>query len=363
MKTIKICTIIGARPQYIKAAMLSKAIKKYNIQKTGFQIKQLLIHTGQHYDKNMYLSFFEQFQVPVPDIDLGISGGTNAEQIFKMTDALLGFAEAIKQMDYVLVFGDTNSTAAGVLAAGELNKPLIHVEAGLRCFKEIPEEINRKMADRAANLLFSYSASAIFNLENEGIFGDIYDVGDITYDAFLENKTLVSRKDAVSFSYYLATVHRAENVNDPYNLLYIFRALNKLKFPIIVPVHPNTKQKLKFTGEDFSNIKFISPISYPGMLYLERGATKIITDSGGIQKEAAWWGVPCVTLRNETEEVDTVMKDWNTLVGANPSRIQDAVSANKEIYADEQISAIKRIYGEGNTATKIIERIVSCDLH
>ncbi len=361
MKIIKICTIIGARPQYIKAAMLTKAIVKYNAQKTGVQIEQLLIHTGQHYDRDMCLSFFEQFQVPVPDIDLGISGGTNAEQIFKMTDALLEFAGTIEQMDYVLVFGDTNSTAAGVLAAGELNKPLIHVEAGLRCFKEIPEEINRKMADRAANLLFSYSAPAISNLENEGISGDIYNVGDITYDAFLENKTLVSRKDAVS--YYLATVHRAENVNDTDNLLRIFRALNKLKFPVIVPVHPNTKQKLKLTGEDFSNIKFISPVSYLGMLYLERGATKIITDSGGIQKEAAWWGVPCITLRNETEEVDTVLEGWNTLVGADPSRIQDAVSANKEIYVDEQISAIRRIYGEGNTATKIIERIVLCDLH
>ena len=363
MKTIKICTIIGARPQYIKAAVFTKAIKRHNTKQTGVVIQQTLIHTGQHYDPEMYSSFFDQLDVPMPDIDLGVSGGTNAEQVSRMMSGLLPSLILMDKMDFILVFGDTNSTAAGALVAKLQDIPLIHIEAGLRCFSYIPEELNRAIADRNADLLFCYSQIAVHNLKAEGIIDGVYDVGDITYDSFITNIQHCKQVEhGISGQFYLATVHRAENVDNVINLRNIFHALSALPLPVLIPVHPNTRKKLLNAGLSFFNIHFIDPVSYFEMLYLESTATAIITDSGGMQKEAAWWGVPCITLRNETEEVNTILSGANVLVGTDPIKIKGAVQ-DIPFRAPVDIQSISRVYGNGETATEIIERIIECALH
>jgi len=357
IKIIRICTIIGGRPQYIKAAALTIAIDKFNEEHKFIQIKQFLVHTGQHYDYDMYNSFFDQLRVPMPDVDLEISGGDHGNMVGRMLIALEEQIKIYTDIDWILVFGDTNSTLAGSLIAAKMNIPLIHVEAGLRCFnKSVPEEINRIIADHLSKMLFCYDPSSIYNLMREGIKSEVHDVGDISYDIFTKYINEAHHLYEIPEKYSLVTIHRAENVNNKNKLIDLMWTINEcsLNKYAVMPIHPNTKQILGNLIEEFNNILFITPVPYFQMLALEKGAELIITDSGGLQKEAYWLNIPCITLRNETEEVETVKAGGNVLVGSSSIKLRKAIT-------NPPITNVKslEIYGDGNTAEKIIERITN----
>lgn len=322
---MKIVSIVGARPQFIKAAVLSREIRKEHTE--------VLVHTGQHYDANMSDIFFSELDIPVPEYHLGIGSGPHGKQ----TGEMLAAIEAVLSKecpDWVIVYGDTNSTLAGALAAVKMKMHLAHVEAGLRSFnKSMPEEINRVLTDHAADLLFCPTVTAVENLKEEGISQGVYLVGDVMFEAhawaaekcrastgFLDLHGLSPQK------YLLATIHRAENTDNPEKLLSILSALSQLGQLIIWPVHPRTANKLReINWHAPENIRLISPASYLEMVSLEQNARLILTDSGGVQKEAYWTGVPCVTLRDETEWVETVNSGWNRLAGTQTQAILDAV--------------------------------------
>ena len=337
---MKILTIVGARPQFIKAAMVSRAIKIRNQSGGTHRITEEMIHTGQHYDANMSQIFFEQMGIPKPVVNLKAGNGTHGEMTGKM---LIGIEQAIieRKPDWVLVYGDTNSTLAGALAAAKLHVPVAHVEAGLRSFnRRMPEEINRVMTDHISSLLFCPTTSSIDNLVNEGITEGIHHVGDVMYDAALIFGKMAAHQSHIlkdlamsSKAYFLATVHRVENTDYPGRLKNILRAFEQLRLPVILPIHPRTRQKVAQLADlDVSllkNIRFIDPVSFLNMVQLEKNAVCILTDSGGVQKEAYYHGVPCVTLRDETEWIETVEMGWNQLVGAEQDKIISAVHCAK----------------------------------
>ena len=322
---MKICSIIGARPQFIKAAPLSGALRK--------KFRETIIHTGQHYDQRLSAIFFEEMGIPEPDYNLGVGSSSHGKQTALM---MVGIEEVLikEEPDMVLIYGDTNSTVAGALTAVKLHYPIGHVEAGLRSFNRgMPEEINRILADRISDLLFCPTSTAIENLKNEGITEGSYLTGDVMYDALLHFREQASSRtgildeyDLTPGTFHLLTVHRAENTDDLRNLRSILSALSRLAERIVFPVHPRTR---KVIGENniriSKNISLIDPVSYLDMICLEQNADKILTDSGGVQKEAYLCGKPCITLRNETEWVETVEDDWNILVGTDPDKIVDAV--------------------------------------
>jgi len=368
---MKIVTIVGARPQFIKAEAVSRAIRECNEKKD--RIHEILVHTGQHYDYPMDKVFFEELELPRPDYHLGVGSGSHGRQ----TGIMLERIEAVLQKErpqVVVVYGDTNSTLAGALAAAKLRIPIAHVEAGLRSYKPaMPEEINRLLTDHVSTLLFSPTDQAVRNLVKEGIRNGttriVKNVGDVMYDSILYYSTVAEKESRILHDlnlfdpqsafrnpqYYLATLHRAENTDDPNRLKSIFRALNKIgeKTPVILPLHPRTKKMMKvhrllFT---FKNVKFIRPVSYLNMLLLEKHAKAILTDSGGVQKEAYWFGVPCVTLREETEWVETVRGGWNVLAGASVKRIVKAVSQTK---GRRRCLKGNKIFGEGKAGQKIV---------
>ena len=360
---MRILTVIGARPQYIKSAMLTKAIEKHNAGNPEIPIEQIVIHTGQHYDYSMHGSFFDQLQIPMPDIDLGIAGGGHGNMVGRMTIALEKEIQTFwLPVDYILVFGDTNSALAGALAASKLHIPVIHVEAGLRCRnKRVPEEINRILIDHVSDLLFCYGTDSGLNLMAEGIVKNVFMVGDISYDAFLKYCTARTLRKLPE-KYCLATIHREENVFEEEKLINLLKAISQATdLPVIMPIHPNTKGKLTLANFfEPVNFNFIDPVSYFEMLALEKGAEIIVTDSGGVQKEAFWFGVPCITLRNETEELATIWGGGNVLVGNNPERIKNAFKDRtrfkpSEFYIED--------YGNGTVAEQIVKEIVECDLH
>jgi len=358
---VKILTIVGARPQFIKAAMVSRAIVAHNTNGAGPVIVEEIIHTGQHYDVNMSDIFFQQMQIPQPAVNLGAGTGMHGE----MTARMLSQIEqeiVTRNPDWVLVYGDTNSTLAGALAAAKLHVPVAHVEAGLRSFnKRMPEEINRILTDHVSSLLFCPTHAAVSNLGNEGITQGVHHVGDVMYDAALIFGEIAGRKSAIlrdlsltPGKYHLATVHRAENTDDSSRLQNIIKAFHALEEPVVLPLHPRTKKILQSISPSLltphSSLRIIDPVSFLDMVQLEKHAKCILTDSGGVQKEAYFHGVPCVTLREETEWVETVNAGWNQVVGADTEKIISAVHLAR---AGLTITE----YGQGKSADDILRHL------
>ena len=321
---MKIASIVGARPQFIKAAPLVRAIAERH--------RSVLIHTGQHYDQNMSAVFFEELGLPAADHDLGVGSGTHAQQTGAMMIALEPILTA-ERPDWVVVYGDTNSTLAGALVAAKLNLKLAHVEAGLRSFnRDMPEEINRIVADALAQRLFCPSRTAVENLAREGLVRGVCDVGDLMAEAIAHARERALRQSSVldrlalrERGFVLATIHRAENTDNAARLDEIMRALEAAHEPIVFPLHPRTREALRQSASNPGAIRFIEPVGYLDMVRLEATARVIVTDSGGVQKEAYWLGTPCITARDETEWVETVKAGWNVIVGADSGRIEHAL--------------------------------------
>lgn len=348
---MKIITIVGARPQFIKAAAVSNIIRKEH--------EEILIHTGQHYDENMSKIFFDELNIPRPDYNLEVGSGGHGHQ----TGLMLMKLEEIylkEKPDMVLVYGDTNSTLAGALCASKLLIPVAHIEAGLRSFNmAMPEEQNRILTDHISRLLFVPTETAHKNLNNEGINKGIYNVGDVMYDAVLHFKKLAEDKcdilakiDVQKNEYILATIHRAESTNDRSKLEGIIGALNGCGKKIVIPLHPRTKKYMNDYNLSFNdNIKVIDPVGYLEMVSLEANAAKIVTDSGGVQKEAYFMGKPCITMREQTEWVETVDCGWNIIVGTDKNRIIKAINEFNPSGKREDI------FGDGKAAQKILDKI------
>jgi len=348
---MKILTVVGARPQFIKAAAVSNIIRKEH--------EEILVHTGQHYDENMSKIFFEELKIPKPNYNLGIGSGGHGTQ----TGAMLIKLEELyikEKPDMVLVYGDTNSTFAGAVCASKLLIPVAHIEAGLRSFNmNMPEEQNRILTDHISKYLFVPTTSAVKNLSAEGITRGVYNVGDVMYDATL-NFTKISKEKSKIMEelkisqeeFILATIHRAENTNDINRLRNIIEALNESGQKIILPLHPRTKKYMDDYGLVFkNNIKIIDPVGYLDMISLEMHCTKIVTDSGGVQKEAFFMNKPCITMRDETEWVETVENGWNIVVGTDKAKILDGIVNFKPNKAQQDI------FGDGHAAEKILKII------
>jgi UDP-GlcNAc3NAcA epimerase len=322
---LKVVTIVGARPQFVKAAAISRELRKRH--------EEILVHTGQHYDYEMSGVFFDGLKIPPADVNLGVGSGPHGAQ----TGAMLKGIEDVlvaERPDYMVIYGDTNSTLAGALAASKLNVPVAHIEAGLRSFnRRMPEEINRVVADHLSDILLCPSDTAVSNLANEGISQNVHNVGDVMLDVLNWAKDELRARSADSGhfglgrrSYVVATVHRSENTDDPARLSGILRALDAIGEPVVFPVHPRARKIINGSGFQLKpHVKLIEPLGYLEMVSLTSSSRLVLTDSGGLQKEAYWLGVPCVTLRDETEWVETVQAGWNTLAGADAAAIVEAV--------------------------------------
>jgi len=320
---MKIVSIVGARPQFIKCAPVSRELRKEH--------DEILVHTGQHYDHGMSEVFFEELAIPKPDYNLGIGSGTHGHQ----TGAMLGAIEDVleeEEPDVVLVYGDTNSTLAGALAAAKLHIPVAHVEAGLRSFdRRMPEEVNRVLTDHCSDLLFCPTETAARNLAAEGIMEGVFLVGDVMLDAMEYNRAVAEERsriledaDVRPGEYLVVTVHRPSNTDSRENMAAILGALAEAGRPAVFPVHPRTRRYLGEYGLLAAmpeNVRVTEPLGYLDMIRLMAHAAKILTDSGGVQKEAYMLGVPCITLRENTEWVETVEAGWNVLVGADRGEI------------------------------------------
>lgn len=372
-QSIKIATIIGARPQFIKAAPICRTVEKHNMRYAcGSKIQELLVHTGQHYDYLMSKIFFDELGIPEPAYNLGVGSGNHGQQ----TGLMLQKIEEVlmkERPDYVLVYGDTNSTLAGALAGSKLHIPVIHVEAGLRSYnRRMPEEINRVVTDHISTILFCPTEIAVRNLIKEGLNDAIdniplvINVGDVMYDSLIYNIKIAEQRSKVlelnglsPKRYYLSTIHRAENTDNRGNLCEILMALNNLPLPVVMPIHPRTKLSIKknnIPDIDTSNIKIIDPLSYFDMITLEKNAHAILTDSGGIQKEAYLLKVPCITLREETEWIETVEAGWNVLVGAKREKILEACN---NLFKDKQLANDIKLYGDGHSGERIVDEVVN----
>lgn len=362
---MKLTTVVGARPQFIKAAAVSHAIRIHN-RSGGLPIDESLIHTGQHYDEGMSGVFFDQLGLAEPCRNLGVGSGTHAAQ----TGAMLRGLEACFQQDrpdLVLCYGDTNSTLATVLAAAKLGIPIAHVEAGLRSRNmAMPEEINRIVADKLSDLLFAGTEVACRNLASEGLFAKIRAVGDVMYDCvrlFRESaERLVDplrQRGLVHNGYALATLHRAENADHPDRLQAIVAGLAAVaqRLPVVLPLHPRTRAALARLGLGHEpGLRICEPISYLEMIALEVGTRVVLTDSGGVQKEAYFHGVPCVTIRTETEWLETIESGWNRLADASPTSIAAAAEAMLNF---DRSSPRPDFYGDGHAAEKIIRELLA----
>jgi UDP-N-acetylglucosamine 2-epimerase len=364
---MKILTVIGARPQFVKAAMVSGAIRRLkDDQGVKERLREVIVHTGQHYDYNMSRLFFEELSIPAPDYHLEVGSGNHGV----MTGLILSKAEEVmlkERPDVVLVYGDTNSTLAGALAAAKLHIPVAHVEAGLRSFnKRMPEEINRVLTDHVSAILYAPTDAAVANLRKEGIRNGVEKVGDVMLDAYLANKSLAAAKSRVLEElnlkpkhYALATVHRQENTDSERRLgaiLKAFTAIGKDGFPLVVPLHPRTRKMLAQHGMNAgTGVKLIEPVGYLDMISLEANARLIFTDSGGVQKEAYFAGVPCVTLRDETEWVETVEAGVNLLAGAQ----RDAIVGCYEKALNVDVNLKPGLYGNGQTARAIVQSLLT----
>lgn len=354
---MKIVTVVGARPQFIKAAAVSRVLREKH--------KELLIHTGQHYDSNMSDVFFEELHIPKPDWNLGVGSGSHARQTAEM---MVGIETILleEKPDCLLIYGDTNSTLAGAIAASKIHVPVIHVEAGLRSFNmKMPEEQNRILADHVSSLLLCPTDTAVENLRKEGIQAGVYQVGDVMCDAVLYYSHMMeTRENAYYFgqlhglfasvprvnTWYMTTIHRAENTDDENKIREILEALESLDAPAIFPVHPRTRGMVErlYRQREYKNIVFVEPVGYLTMLYLVRHAVKTITDSGGLQKETYILGTPCVTVREQTEWVETLKGNHNILAKTEKEDIVKKV-IKTEIDWENKLA----YYGDGHASEKI----------
>jgi len=360
---IRVVTIVGARPQFIKAAVVSRVIR------SSEGITEDVIHTGQHYDDDMSAVFFDELDMAEPRMNLGVGSGTHAAQTARMLEALEAALSDLHP-DLVLVYGDTNSTLAGALAAAKIPIPVAHVEAGVRSFnRQMPEEINRVATDHVSDVLFPPTEAARQRLVTEGL-GDrtIVSVGDVMYDAVLHaasrldtRRGLFGRLGVAPGNYLLATIHRAENTDDPGRLGAILRALEAVagEMPVLLPLHPRTRgavQRLAPGELEAGGITVVPPLGYLDMQALEAGASVIVTDSGGVQKEAYWHGVPCVTVRHETEWVELVEAGWNRLAAP-----EDSAEIVRSIRLAGNTADLPRpqFYGDGHAGERIVGALLS----
>jgi UDP-GlcNAc3NAcA epimerase len=362
---VKVATVVGARPQFVKAAILLKAFR------TVRQIETILVHTGQHYDADMSRVFFEELEIPAPQHHLHVGSGSHGSQTGRMLEGLERVFKLVNP-DWVFVLGDTNSTIAGALAAVKLHMAVAHVEAGLRSFnRSMPEEINRVLADHASDLLFVPTPLAVANLLQEGIGGSkVRLVGDVMYDAALYYGSCAERKSTIlerlklgKKNYVLTTIHRPENTDSPEKLRAILLGLSSvaMRLPVLFPVHPRTRNailgKLDI-AEAGKGIRFIDPVGYLDMTMLERNARLIATDSGGVQKEAFFFSVPCVTLRTETEWQELVDMGWNHLT---PPESPDAVSSAILDGLHKEPKQTQNPYGDGHASEQIVQILSGWD--
>ncbi len=355
---MKICTVIGARPQFVKAAVVSAEFAKHK------SINEVIIHTGQHYDPAMSEIFFRELNVPLEKYNLEIGSGSHGLQTGRMLEKLEDILLREKP-DFVLIYGDTNSTLAGALAASKMHIPIAHIEAGMRSFnKKMPEEINRIIADHLSTINFCSTKTAIGNLKRENLAETGVLVGDVMFDCslkfaeFAEKRYDPFAKFAVERNKYaLLTCHRAENTDHKKCLSEIVKAVNRIseKMPVLYPVHPRTRKFLNEYGLSFSdNVKLIPPVGYLEMILLEKHSSFILTDSGGVQKEAFFYRVPCITMREETEWTETVELGWNRITGADSGKITAAFADFAE---NRPAKTSARPYGNGDAASKITEVI------
>ncbi|WP_292490811.1 UDP-N-acetylglucosamine 2-epimerase (non-hydrolyzing) [Methanoculleus sp. 10] len=345
---MKILSVVGARPQFVKCAPVSRELRKVH--------EEILVHTGQHYDYLLSEVFFRDLGIPAPDYHLEIGSGSHGVQTGRMLAAIEEVI-AKEEPEIVLVYGDTNSTLAGALAAAKMHVPVAHVEAGLRSFdRRMPEEVNRVLTDHCSDILFCPTATAVRNLAAEGVTAGVHLPGDVMVDALRENLPLARERSTALADfglspkgYFLATVHRASNTDDPAALRAIMEAFSRLDAPVIFPVHPRTRKKFAEYGiAPAANVRIVEPFPYFDMLALLSGARAVLTDSGGVQKEAYILEVPCVTLRENTEWVETVEDGWNILTGADTNRIV----AEAERAGDARRRHSAR-FGDGHAAERI----------
>lgn len=358
---MKIVTILGARPQFIKAASLSREVRAQ--RKNGLNVKEVIVHTGQHFDANMSDIFFDEMNIPQPDYSLGVAGKSHGvmtgEMIAKIEEVLTE-----ERPDWVLLYGDTNSTLAGAIAASKLNFPIAHVEAGLRSRNiAMPEEINRIVTDRLSSILFCPTSLAMNNLKLEGIdnWSHVIDYklsGDVMLDGVKYYRNLARKPLHVDVDkdFVLCTIHRAENTNNADRLISIFEALRKIgrEKQIILSLHPRTKAYIEKLNIDTSELTLISPVGYLNMIWLLDNCSVVITDSGGLQKEAYFLARPCITLRDETEWQELVEIGANTLVGSNRDKIWEAFSS-----ANYKVTFRGSLYGDGNASKFILDSLVT----
>jgi UDP-GlcNAc3NAcA epimerase len=351
---VKILTVVGNRPQFIKAAAVSGPLRERH--------EEILVHTGQHYDDSLSRVFFAELGLARPDRELGIGGGSNTQQTARMLAALEPLLAELAP-DAALVYGDTNSTLAGALAAAQARLPLIHVEAGMRSFdRTMPEELNRVLADHVATLLLCPSDTAAANVEAESVVGRVAVVGDVMVDVALRRQPSARRDDTILATagiargeYLLLTAHRAGNVDDPARLLALVRLIAALPGPVVVPLHPRTRARLVDAGlldelERIDGLRLLAPLGYVEFSALLCQSRAVVTDSGGVQKEAYLAGVPCVTLRANTEWVETVESGWNTLVDLDSAAALAALSAPPPAERPQ-------LYGDGHAAERCVQAI------
>ncbi len=346
----KILTVVGARPQFIKLGPVSKQIRKF--------FDEVIVHTGQHFDDEMSEVFFSQLKIPKPDYNLGVHSKSNAEQValvLKKIDKVV----IEEKPDLIVVYGDTNATLAGATAGRKHDIPIAHIEAGMRSYNDMPEETNRVLTDQISELFFCSTSRAVSNLAKEAILSKVFLVGDVMIDALIENIRIAESESRIldklmiePKKYILATIHRAQNTDSKEKLSNVFEAFSESNKDIILPLHPRTKKYIKEYGIKLTNnVKVIEPLSYLDMLVMEKNARKILTDSGGIQKEALFFNVPCITMREVTEWTETVSEGFNILVDTDKVKIIDAIN-NFEITGKN-----KDIYGRGDASKKIAEEI------
>lgn len=361
MSSIKVVTVIGARPQFVKTAMVSKAMAQANEAAGEDRISEILVHTGQHYDDNMSDVFFRELGIPRPEYHLEVGSGSHG----RMTGLMLERVEQVllkEKPDLTLVYGDTNSTLAGALAAVKLHIPVAHVEAGLRSFNmKMPEEVNRILTDRIARWLFCPSQAAVENLRHEGVpEQNMHLVGDVMYDAALHygqratpSPQLRQLLGELNGGFCLCTIHRAETTADPECLKGVVRALDTIsgQLPVVLPLHPRTRARVSELGIAWKNLKVIDAVGYMDMICLLRDCTAVLTDSGGLQKEAYFFRTPCITLRSETEWVELVDTGANILAGTEAGAITQAW---KEL-PGRAMDFDSKPYGDGDAAGKIVQ--------
>ena len=349
---MKIVSIIGARPQFIKAATVSR------IMRSDIGISEIILHTGQHYDRNMSDIFFHELDIPEPVYNLEVGSGSHA---FQTGEMIKGIEEVLlkEKPSWTLIYGDTNSTLAGALASVKLHIPVAHVEAGLRSFNRMmPEEINRIVADRISNLLFAPTPTAVSNLRGEGLSEITVLSGDVMYDSVLYYKEkIINSPDLYTLKnlpekYLLATIHRAENTDNIESLITLFHTLSRIDLPVILPLHPRTKKMISGSIMITPNIRIIDPVGYLEMLKLIIDSVKVITDSGGLQKEAYFLNKQCITIRTETEWIETLHDKWNIVTGIDQEKILSAV------HAPVPLSKQKNEFGNGAAAEIIVDKLM-----